>query len=163
MVATVINDGVGYRPHVLKEVRDPVSGAVEQTAAPEIIHDMGEKAGPQVFATVRQNMRSVVTEGSARYPTDIRAVALAGKTGTAEVGLPDRWHCWFTAYGPYNTDNHDEQVIVTVLVEASNPWDWWSPYATAIIFQGIFGGQSYEEAVVTLGLQNIAPIQGRRE
>ncbi|MDR2143530.1 MAG: penicillin-binding protein 2 [Treponema sp.] len=163
MVAMVINDGVGYKPHVLKEVRDPVSGVVEQTVSPEIIHDMSEKAGPEVFATVRRNMRTVITEGSARYPADIRAVALAGKTGTAEVGLPDRWHCWFTAYGPYNTDNHDEQIIVTVLVEASNPWDWWSPYATAIIFQGIFAGQSYEEAVVTLGLQNIAPIQGRRE
>jgi penicillin-binding protein 2 len=163
MVAMVINDGAGYRPHVLKEVRDPVSGVIEQTITPEVIHDMREKVSPQVFSTVRHNMRTVVTEGSARYPVDIRAVALAGKTGTAEVGLPDRWHCWFTAYGPYNTDNRDEQVIVTVLVEASNPWDWWSPYATAIIFQGIFAGQSYEEAVLTLGLQNIAPIQGRRE
>jgi penicillin-binding protein 2 len=163
MVATVINDGVGYKPHVLKEVRDPVSGAIEQTVMPEIIHDMREKVSPRVFSAVRYNMRTVVTEGSARYPNDIRTVAMAGKTGTAEVGLPDRWHCWFTAYGPYNSVNPDEQVIVTVLVEASNPWDWWSPYATAIIFQGIFGNQSYEEAVLTLGLQSIAPIQGRRE
>ncbi|MDR1306595.1 MAG: penicillin-binding protein 2 [Treponema sp.] len=163
LVATVINDGIGYKPHVLKEVRDPVSGAVEQTVMPEIIHNMQNEVSPRVFETVRNNMRTVVTQGSARYPDNIRTVELAGKTGTAEVGLADRWHCWFTAYGPFNTANHDDQVIVTVLVEASNPWDWWSPYATAIIFQGIFAGQTYEEAVLALGLQNLTPIQGRRE
>ncbi|MDR2073665.1 MAG: penicillin-binding protein 2 [Spirochaetaceae bacterium] len=163
LVATVINDGVAYKPHVLKEVRDPVSGAIEQTLTPEPIHDMRNQVSPRVFETVRNNMRTVITQGSARYPDNIRAVELAGKTGTAEVGLPDRWHCWFTAYGPFNTTNHDEQVIVTVLVEATNPWDWWSPYATAIIFQGIFANQSYEEAVVALGLQYLSPVQGRRE
>jgi penicillin-binding protein 2 len=162
MVATVINDGVGYRPHLLKEVRDPVSGTIEQVTEPEIIHSMQDEVEPRVFETVRRNMRSVVTEGSARV-TNLRAVQLAGKTGTAEVGLPDNWHCWYTAYGPYNTTNHDEQVIVTVLVEASNPWDWWSPYATAIIFQGIFANQTYEEAVAALGWQYLAPVQGRRE
>lgn len=162
LVATVINDGIGYKPHVLKEVRDPVSGAIEQTVTPEILHNMQDDVPQRVFETVRYNMRSVVTQGSARVD-NIRAVELAGKTGTAEVGLADRWHCWFTAYGPYNTTNHDEQVIVTVLVEASNPWDWWSPYATAIIFQGIFAKQTYEEAVVALGWQYFAPIEGRRE
>jgi penicillin-binding protein 2 len=162
LVATVINDGIGYRPHVLKEVRDPISGIIEQTVVPQVIHNMQNDVNPKVFETVRNNMRTVVTQGSARVD-NIRVVELAGKTGTAEVGLPDRWHCWFTAYGPYNTTNHDEQVIVTVLVEASNPWDWWSPYAAAIIFQGIFARQTYEEAVLALGFQYLTPIQGRRE
>ena len=162
LVATVINDGIGYKPHILKEVRDPVSGAIEQTVVPEIIHNMQNEVPAKVFETVRYNMRTVVTQGSARVD-NIRAVELAGKTGTAEVGLPDRWHCWFTAYGPYNTTNHDEQVIVTVLVEASNPWDWWSPYATAIIFQGIFANQTYEEAITALGWQYLVPVLERRE
>jgi penicillin-binding protein 2 len=48
-------------------------------------------------------------------------------------------------------------------VEAVNKWEWWAPYASAIIFQGIFGGQDYEEAVRTLGLQDAIPIRGRRE
>jgi penicillin-binding protein 2 len=163
LVATVINDGIGYKPRVVKEIRDPASGAVEKAFTPEVINDMRDKVNPKVFETVRNNMRTVVTQGSARYPDNIRAVELAGKTGTAEIGLPDRWHCWFTAYGPFNAANHDEQVIVTVLVEASNPWDWWSPYAAAIIFQGIFAHQSYEEALAALGLQNFVSAQGRRE
>ena len=162
MVAMVINDGIGYKPHLLKEVRDPVSGTVERVVEPEILYNIQDEVPRQVFETVRYNMRSVVTQGSARID-NIRTVEMAGKTGTAEVGLPDRWHCWFTAYGPYNSVNPDEQVVVTVLVEASNPWDWWSPYATAIIFQGIFANQSYEEAIMALGWQYLQPVLGRRE
>jgi penicillin-binding protein 2 len=50
-------------------------------------------------------------------------------------------------------------------VEAVNNWEWWAPYASAIIFQGIFEGQSYEEAVQHLGPQYFMPLQrqGRRE
>jgi penicillin-binding protein 2 len=162
MVAMVINNGIAYKPHLLKEVRDPVSGVIEKTVESEITHNMQSLVSAKTFETVRADMRSVVTQGSGRV-TDLRRVELAGKTGTAEVGLVDRWHCWYTAYGPYNTDNASEQVIVTVLVEASNPWDWWSPYATAIIFQGIFANQTYEEAVMALGWQYMAPVQGRRE
>jgi penicillin-binding protein 2 len=40
------------------------------------------------------------------------------------------------------------------MIEAANPWEWWAPYATNIVFQGYFAGQSYEEAAGTLGLLN---------
>jgi penicillin-binding protein 2 len=88
---------------------------------------------------------------------------IAGKTGTGEVGLPNQWHSWFAAFAPYETDKPEERVIVSIIVEAVNQWEWWAPYASAIIFQGIFAGQSYEEAVTALGFQHIIPIQGRRE
>jgi penicillin-binding protein 2 len=93
-------------------------------------------------------------------------VEIAGKTGTGEVGLQDRWHSWFTAFAPYETDKPEERVVVSVIVEAVNDWEWWATYASALIFQGIFAGQTYEEAVETLGPQygaSSAPVQGRRE
>jgi penicillin-binding protein 2 len=48
-------------------------------------------------------------------------------------------------------------------VEAANRWEWWAPYASAIIFQGIFSNQTYEESVRSLGLQQFLPVSGRRE
>ena len=54
-------------------------------------------------------------------------------------------------------------MVVTVLVEAANEWEWWAPYASAIIYQGIFANQTYEEAIRTLGIQDTQLIQGRRE
>jgi penicillin-binding protein 2 len=161
MVAMVVNDGVIYRPHLLKEIRDPLSGAIERNIAPEIIRE--SDISPEVFRTVRRDMRSVISAGTARFPLNIRSVEIAGKTGTGEVGLPNQWHSWFAAFAPYETDKPEDRVIVSIIVEAVNQWEWWAPYASAIIFHGIFTGQSYEEAVAALGLQYIMPIQGRRE
>ncbi|MDR2070470.1 MAG: penicillin-binding protein 2 [Treponema sp.] len=161
MVSMVVNDGVIYQPHLLKEVRDPLTGMVEQETARQVIHE--SEIRPEIFARVRRDMRSVISEGTARFPLNIRSVEIAGKTGTGEVGLQNKWHSWFAAYAPYETDNPEEQVVVSIIVEAVNNWEWWAPYASAIIFQGIFAGQTYEEAVRALGLQYIMPAQGRRE
>jgi penicillin-binding protein 2 len=161
MVCMVVNNGTIYTPHVLKEVRDPVSGAVEMSVQPKVLHK--SNLSPEIFETLRRDMRGVISEGTAQYPLNIKAVEIAGKTGTGEIGLPDRWHSWFTAYAPYNSENSEEQVVVSIIVEAANKWEWWAPYASAIIFQGIFAQQSYEEAVQALGLQYMMPVQGRRE
>jgi penicillin-binding protein 2 len=160
MVAMTVNDGVIYKPHILKEVRDPVSGEIEEIA-PEVLRE--SDIDKSLFETVRTNMRSVISSGTARFPLDIKAVEIAGKTGTSEVGLHDRWHSWFAAYAPYNSDNPGEQIVVSVIVEAVNPWEWWAPYASAIIFQGIFAGQTYEEAVAALHFQYLTPAAERRE
>ncbi|MDR2257743.1 MAG: penicillin-binding protein 2 [Treponema sp.] len=161
MTAMVVNDGKIYRPHLLKEVRNPVSGAVERNIQPEIAHE--SDIDPQVFESVRRNMRSVISEGTAQFPLNIKSVQIAGKTGTGEVGVQDRWHSWFTAYAPYETAQPEERIVVSLIVEAVNQWEWWAPYASAIIFQGIFGRQNYEDAVQSLGFQHLMPVQGRRE
>mgnify|MGYP001420619224 FL=1 len=150
MVAMIVNNGVIYRPHILSEVRDPSSGAVIRSTTPEVLSQSRIK--PETFRTVRDNMRAVITEGTARYPVNTKAVLVAGKTGTAEVGLADRWHSWFASFGPYGAEKPEDAVVVVVMVEATNPWEWWAPYASNIIFQGIFANQSYDEAVQALGL-----------
>ncbi|MDR2103662.1 MAG: penicillin-binding protein 2 [Treponema sp.] len=161
MVAMVVNDGVIYEPHILKEVRDPITGAVERNVTPRVLHK--SDIPPGIFKTVRRDMRGVISQGTARFPLNINSVEISGKTGTGEVGLQDRWHSWFAAYAPYEADNPEEQVVLSLIVEAVNDWEWWAPYASAIIFQGIFAGETYEEAVASLGLQYIMPAQGRRE
>ncbi|GHV07374.1 penicillin-binding protein 2 [Spirochaetia bacterium] len=161
MVSMVANDGKVYQPYVLKEVRDPISGAVEKSTVPRLIHQ--SDIDKDVFEAVRRDMRGVISEGTAQFPLNIKSVEIAGKTGTAEVGLNDRWHSWFAAYAPYNTDRPEERVAVSVIVEAVNSWEWWAVYASAIIFQGIFADQSYEEAVRSLGFQYLMPVGGRRE
>ena len=161
MVSMTVNNGKIYKPHILKEVRDPVSGAVEQSVRPELLHE--SEIDERIFEQVRRDMRGVIREGTAQFPLNIKTVEIAGKTGTGEVGLQDRWHSWFTAFAPYTTNNPEEQIVVSIIVEAANSWEWWAPYASAIIFQGFFAEQSYEEAVRTLGFQHMLPIQGRRE
>ena len=90
-------------------------------------------------------------------------VQIAGKSGTGEVSqYKNQWHSWFVAYAPYDAPPEDA-VVVCVLVEAVNPWEWWAPYATNIIIQGIFANQTYDEAIETLGFKYLKKPVGRQE
>ncbi|TVQ39816.1 MAG: penicillin-binding protein 2 [Spirochaetaceae bacterium] len=149
MVALLVNDGVLYRPHVLKEVRDGHTGEVIERTQPEIIQTLSLK--PQTSHAVRRAMRGVVRGGTAEPVITTPVVEVAGKTGTAEIGSQtDDWHSWFAAYGPYETQDPDEQVVVVVMVDAANDWEWWAPKAANLIFHGIFADLDFEETVADL-------------
>jgi len=148
IAAMIANEGKIYRPHLLKEVRDPATGAVLSSMEPELIHI--SHVQKETFRTVQKAMRGVITEGTAKVVITTKAVEVAGKTGTGEVGLENRWHSWFAAYAPYDPADARERVVVMVMVEAENEWEWWAPKAADVILQGIFAGQSFEEAVHTL-------------
>lgn len=147
MVAMVANEGKIYRPHLLKEVRDPATNDVIEEVKPQILHE--SNIDESVWREVQNAMRYTITDGTPAFPLNNKVVQIAGKTGTAEVGSLDHWHSWMACYAPFNAPV-EEQVVVVVLVEAVNEWEWWAPYATNIIFQGIFANQSYEEAVQAL-------------
>jgi len=152
-VAMVVNGGRMYQPRLLKEVRHPVTGEVLERTEPTILHQTD--IDPAVFAAVRSDLRATITGGTATILNRI-AVPVAGKTGTAEVGLQDRWHSWFTAFGPYGSTDINEQVAIATIVEATNEWEWWAAaWGTAAILQGIFTNQDFEQSVRSLGLQHI--------
>jgi len=148
VIAMIANAGKLYRPHVLKEVRDPGTGDLIERIEPEVLRVSPVRR--ETFEIVQEAMRGVITEGTAEVVLTTDAVELAGKTGTGEAGYEDRWHSWFAAYAPYRSTEPEEQVVVVVMVEAENEWEWWAPKAANVIFQGIFAAQTYEEAVETL-------------
>jgi penicillin-binding protein 2 len=161
MIALIVNDGVIYKPHLLKEIRDPETGAIIQRTEREELSRVSIRS--DTFAQVRDHLRGVIAQGTARVPLSTKVVSVAGKTGTAEVGLKDRWHSWFTSYGPYDAKPED-QIIVVTMIEATNPWEWWAPYAANIIYQSIFAKQSAEDAARTLGVSlSGSRLRGRLE
>ena len=92
-----------------------------------------------------------------------KIVQAAGKTGTAEVQpYTTSWHSWMVAYAPYDGPKED-QVVVSAIVEACNDWEWWAPYATNIILQGIFANQTFEEAISDLGFKYLMKQRSRQE
>ena len=108
-------------------------------------------------------MRYTVTDGTPQYPMHNKLVQIACKTGTAEVdGFKDSWHSWLVAYAPYDAPP-EERICVATIVEACNVWEWWAPYATNIIIQGIFAHQTYEEAVKELGFEYLTKSRTRME
>ena len=160
MACMVINNGVIYKPHLLKEIRDPSSGEVIKTVQPEILHK--ENIGQEIFQQVRQAMNLVTIQGEARFPMKNPMFRFAGKTGTAEVGLQDRWHSWMVAYGPYDAPPKD-MVVVCIIVEAVNEWEWWAPYAANIILHGTLANQTYDETIDYLGFRQLPAVIRRSE
>ncbi len=161
MMAMVCNSGTIYKPHLLKEVRDPVTNAVIQEIKPEVLFK--SSIDSDVWKTVQEDLRYTITDGTPAYPMHNKIVQSAGKTGTSEVAqYKDSWHSWMVAYAPYDAPVED-QVVVATLVEAVNPWEWWAPYATNIIIQGIFANQTYEEATTALGFHYLLKNGNRQE
>lgn len=162
MIAMVCNEGKIYTPHLLKEVLDPITNEVIEEYKPTVLHESTiEKS---IWKEVQNNLRYVITDGTAQYPMNNKIVQLAGKTGTAEVSgaKENHWHSWMAAYGPFDK-NVEDQYVISVIVEAVNDWEWWAPYCTNIIFQGIFANQTYEQAVKELGFNYLIKARARQE
>lgn len=163
MIAMVSNEGVIYKPHLLKEVRDSVTNEVISEVKPEILTE--STIDKKVWLEVQEALRYTVTDGTPQYPMHNKLVKIACKTGTAEVDQYkslNQWHSWLVAYAPYDAPP-EERVCVATIVEAVNKWEWWAPYCTNIIIQGIFAHQTYSEAIKELGFEYLNKNVGRRE
>ncbi len=172
MIAMVSNEGVIYKPHLLKEVRDPVTNEVIQEVKPSVLTE--STIDNAVWKELQEALRYTVTDGTPQYPMNNKIVKIACKTGTAEVEPysninrkdEQSWHSWLVAYAPYDAPPED-RICVATIVEAQNKWEWWAPYATNIIIQGIFAKQTCEEAIKELGfsylINNNRRLQTRQE
>ena len=144
LVAGILNDGEIYRPHVVREIRDAVSGDVIEKFEPQLLRTASYSA--ETFAQVREAMRLVVTDGTPQVVMTTNA-PMGGKTGTAETASEELRHSWFIGFSPRSPQRPDDYVVTVVWIDAANEWDWWAPYATNIIIHAIYNQMTYEEAI----------------
>ncbi len=108
--ATLANDGVGYRPHLVKEIRQTAD--VPQ-AVPQPLYDL--KIPAEHLALVKNAMADVLKPGGTAVGAFMGVkYTVAGKTGTAQVvGMKqgekyderkvseyNRDHAWFIVFAP---------------------------------------------------------------
>lgn len=149
LVAMVVNDGVLFQPYLLLEVRDPTTGRIIEAKQPRVAHH--NDISLATYRYVREAMRGVLTDGTANVVITTNAVASAGKTGTGQTSQYGSLNSWFVAYAPYGESvDPAEQIVVAVMVDAANEWEWWAPKAANIILHGYFRGLNYEDAVADL-------------
>ncbi len=119
---TIANNGVGLLPHLLYKVVphgvDPKSvKPVGSTPYSGNGVTNGQIISPQTARNVRQAMRSVVQYGSAATDIFGTRANVGGKTGTAQLDVPDP-HSWFISLAP--DDNPDKLPKYTVVVMKEN-------------------------------------------
>lgn len=121
--ATVANDGVAFRPHLVKEVVNLATGE-KRLVSPTSTHTLAVK--PAHLAVIKNAMVGTNREGtSARAFADAK-FSSGGKTGTAQVyslkgekyvahKIDERLrdHAWFIAYAPADKP----RIALSVLVE----------------------------------------------
>ncbi|MFA6203486.1 MAG: penicillin-binding protein 2 [Gallionella sp.] len=123
--ATLANDGIGYRPHLVREIKNSVSGEIrklEDKPAFDIKLDAAH------IDLVKRAMTAVTQPGGTAAQASAGALyTLAGKTGTAQVvGMKQgekydaskiderhRDHAWFIAFSPVDKP----KIAVVVLAE----------------------------------------------
>jgi penicillin-binding protein 2 len=122
-IATIANDGVGLKPHLVKSVENVKTGTIRDIEA-VVSHSVAVK--PEDLAVIKNALVGVAREGtSARAFVGAQYVS-AGKTGTAQLfslkgekyqpGHIDerlRDHAWYLAYAPAD----HPRIALAVLVE----------------------------------------------
>lgn len=106
--AAIGNGGTLYKPHLVKEVRNPQQELVYQ-ATPEVLGNLA--VDEENLNWVRSGLEAVIDWGTAVDIIDVPGINVAGKTGTAEFcerypqcldkdGRVKTSHAWFAAYAP---------------------------------------------------------------
>jgi penicillin-binding protein 2 len=112
VVALAANNGINYRPHLVRQIRDSRGQEILKQIEPEILHRID---APDVFwSTVKSALVDVIeagTAGSARIP----GVRWGGKTGSAEHQRGKQTHGWFVGFAPAD----DPKIAICVLIEAA--------------------------------------------
>jgi penicillin-binding protein 2 len=113
LTCAVANGGRLYNPTLIRSAAP--AGSAANSGAPRLERGLG--IDPAHLEVVRQGMRQSVLTGTS-YMLRGKPYEPAGKTGTAEYGLPDAHdvlpsHAWFTSFAPTSAP----EVVVTVFIE----------------------------------------------
>lgn len=154
MIATVANNGVRMRPHLVKLPGKTAGDYFERRV----------EVAPSFMAEIQRGLRAVVNEpGGTGYHRDAdeqraysyrhlpsgERLTIAGKSGSAQIqmrGMKQNSHAWFIAYAPYEKP----EIAVAVIVEyAGGGGRIAAPAAREIIEAYLCGPEDPSAATVT--------------
>lgn len=113
LVAAVANGGTVYRPQLVDRI-GLIAEEPSVITEPEVLYE--PDVSPETLQLVREAMHGVTSNmeiGTAEYRLGSLQMAVAGKTGTAEVGGDRYPHAWFAGFAPYE----NPEIAIAVMVE----------------------------------------------
>ena len=126
--SALANGGNVWQPQIVKSITNGATGAVT-TIQPVLMNKLPTSAAD--LQVIRVASRQVVTSRHTGDLTDV-PLMIAGKTGTAEFGVPDKrgrlpYHEWFVGYTPANPyvddfTKPDSQLAVIGFIYGANTW-----------------------------------------
>jgi peptidoglycan glycosyltransferase len=111
----VANGGRILVPHVLQDVEASSSRTVTRRAPTQVWRTVMSGT----TAAALNNMMQKVVESGTGTPAQIPGIKVAGKTGTAETGVPgEQPHAWFVGFAPAE---HPRYVVAVLVEHGGNP------------------------------------------
>ena len=120
--ATFANGGTRYQPQVAAAVVSP-TGKMVKKFEPKVTGTVS--LPPSTYQPMLAGFEGVVSDKSARPYAAFAEYAnfpmadypIAGKTGTADVGLTEEPNSWFVGFGPTNHAGSEPEYVVVVVVD----------------------------------------------
>lgn len=112
-MATIANGGTLYEPHLVDRV-GLIGEEPTLVVTPVVIRQVDLE--PEQLQTIRGSLRNVAIDpiiGTAEYRLGGLEIAVAGKTGTAQVAGTGDPHAWFAGFVPYD----EPEIAIVVLIE----------------------------------------------
>ena len=112
VAAGIANGGIVMKPYLVDEIRSPELDVLDK-AEPE---EFRRAVSASTAGEVTELMTYTVYQGTAS-PAAIPGVEVAGKTGTAQSGIPDvPPYAWFVSFAPAD----DPQVAVAIMIQKAD-------------------------------------------
>ncbi len=108
VAAELANGGYRIHPHIVEAIQKSNNQILRIKPYRKKISWVNEHD----LDIIKEGMRRVVTDGTARWYTNIPGIKLAGKTGTAQ-NPHGKDHAWFICFAPYE----HPKIAIAVLVE----------------------------------------------
>lgn len=136
-VATVANNGVRLKPHLVDKITDYTRKKTVYSAKPTEVDNIG--VSQKHIDYVKNAMRSVAKSGTASSAFSNYGVAIGAKTGTAELDAAGSDNVTFVGFAPFD----NPQIAVSVVLEHGAT----SKYSLAVakdIFDAYFYGKTVD-------------------
>jgi penicillin-binding protein A len=109
----IANGGKELQPFLVNKIVAPDGSLVSKTT-PQVL---GQPIKPSTAAELNQMMQLVVQGGTAATVGFPASLKVAGKTGTAEIGIPGVYDAWFVCFAPAD---HPRYVVAVVVEKQPN-------------------------------------------
>ena len=110
-VATIANGGTRYRTHIIKSVHSSTDGNTIFESKPTAVENV--EVSEDILNAVRQGMRGVTDEGSAKKIFSGYPIEVGGKTGTAQISKKASNNALFVSFAPFE----NPEIAVAVVIE----------------------------------------------
>lgn len=135
--ATIANGGTRYRPHLLKAVKKTGTGEILRQTSIEVVDKID--ISDENLNAVKNGMKKVTEEGTAKSAFKDFEIAVGGKTGTAEV-LNGSSNGIFIAFAPFDKP----EIAIAIVLDHGGHGSTAAPIARAV-FETYFENQKVSD------------------